>query len=251
VFLALYDSLTHLYQIEHAGIVSSISPLDTTESGGGGWSITIADSGPILTDCSIGDSICVNGACLTVTEFDSDKFKVGIAPETIDRTNLGDFKVGARVNLERALAAHVRFGGHMVQGHVDDTVTIFSREEDGNSLRLLFRVPEPTASRGSLLPYLIEKGYVALDGASLTITSVSDEDRTFGVMLIAHTQSKIDLGKKKVGDRVNIEVDMVGKYVEKAVQAALGGQGAAGFRAQVDQAVERVLARRHTAGTDD
>ena len=91
---------------------------------------------------------------------------------------------------------------------------------------------------------MIEKGYVALDGASLTITSVSDGDRTFGVMLIAHTQSKIDLAKKKVGNRVNVEVDMVGKYVEKAVQAALGGQGAAVFQAQVDLAVERALAKK-------
>jgi len=213
--------------------------------------MTVADSAPILVDCHIGDSICVNGACLTVTEFDTDKFKLGIAPETLDRTNLGDLKVGMKVNLERAMAAHVRFGGHMVQGHVDDAVTIVSRTEDGNSLRLLFRVPDETdtgpSARPSLLPYLIEKGYVTLDGASLTITSVSDTDRTFGIMLIAHTQGKIDLANKQVGDRVNVEVDMVGKYVEKAVLAALGGRGigSIGIQTQIDQAVERALAKRN------
>jgi len=198
--------------VEHLGTITAISPQDTTESGGGGWSITIGDAAPVLKDCHIGDSICVNGACLTVTEFDSTSFKVGVAPETLDRTDLGDRKVGDQVNLERALAAHVRFGGHFVQGHIDDTVTIISRTEDGNSLRLLFQAHESTPTRPSLIPYLIPKGYIALDGASLTLTSVSDADRTFGVMLIAHTQSRITLAKKPVGSRVNVEVDMMGKY---------------------------------------
>ncbi|KAG8881158.1 Riboflavin synthase alpha chain [Tulasnella sp. 331] len=207
--------------VEHQGRIQSISPLDTTESGGGGWSIVIADSAPVLEDCNIGDSISVNGACLTVTEFNKTDqggfFKVGVAPETLDRTDLGERKVGDLVNLERAMAAHVRFGGHFVQGHVDDTVTILSKAIDGNSLRLLFQVPTPTANHPSLLPYLIPKGYVTLDGASLTITSVDDAQRTFGVMLIAHTQSKIGLGLKDIGRKVNVEVDMVGKYVQKAV----------------------------------
>ncbi|KAF8344244.1 Lumazine-binding protein [Cantharellus anzutake] len=229
--------------IEHMGVVSSIEAHDTTESGGGGWTISIADSAPILGDCHIGDSISVNGACLTVTEFDQDKFKVGVAPETLSRTNLGDLKVGTRVNLERAMAAHVRFGGHMVQGHVDDTVTIVSKEEDGNSLRLLFQVPEPSSNRADLLPYIIQKGYVALDGTSLTITSVSDSGRLFGVMLIAHTQTKIQLPEKKVGERVNLEVDIVGKYVEKAVLAALGGGT---LERLVDEAVQKSLAKSHT-----
>ncbi|KAG8770860.1 Riboflavin synthase alpha chain, partial [Serendipita sp. 398] len=101
--------------IEHMGIVSVIDELDTTESGGGGWSMTIGDSSPILGDCHIGDSISVNGCCLTVTEFTKDAFKVGLAPETLSRTNLGQLKVGSLVNLERAVAGHVRFGGHFVQ----------------------------------------------------------------------------------------------------------------------------------------
>jgi len=113
---------------------------------------------------------------------------------------------------------------------------------DENSLRCLFQLPPPTAERPSLLPYLIPKGYVCLDGTSLTLTQVNDADRTFGVMLIAHTQSKIVLPLKKPGMRVNVEVDMVGKYVEKAVLAALGGTG--GVESRVEQMVEKALQQR-------
>jgi len=229
--------------IEHIGTVSKIVSLDQTESGGGGWSITISDAAPVLGDCHIGDSICCNGACLTVTELTSNSFKVGVAPETLNRTNLGDLKVGSQVNLERAMAAHARFGGHMVQGHVDGTVTIISREPDANSLRLQFRVPEATPTRSSILPYIIEKGFVTLDGASLTITTINDSERIFGVMLIAHTQTKIDLANKAVGDRVNVEVDMVGKYVEKAVISTLRGQRSSGLQTQM-KAVDGVAAQR-------
>ena len=129
---------------------------------------------------------------------------------------------------------------------MDDTVTIISREPDANSLRLQFRVPEATPTRSSIQPYLIEKGFVTLDGASLTITTVNYSERIFGVVLIAHTQTKIDLANKAVGDRVNVEVDMVGKYVEKAVISALGGQGSSGLQAQIEKAVERVLAKRQS-----
>lgn len=159
--------------------------------------------------------------------------------------------------LERALAAHTRFGGHFVQGHIDSTVTIASREPDGNSLRILFKVPSPAATPDPglpglnpnqppnipVMPYIIPKGFIALDGASLTVTSVDDKSRTFGVMLIAHTQSKIELGNKQIGDRVNVEVDMVGKYVEKSVLAALGGTEDSPLRTMVEGVVERVLKR--------
>ncbi|KAG8685093.1 Riboflavin synthase alpha chain [Ceratobasidium sp. 395] len=227
------------------GLVAAIDALDTTASGGGGFSMTISESSPILGDCHIGDSICINGACLTVTEFGDDWFKVGLAPETLDRTDLGERKVGDRVNLERAMAAHVRFGGHFVQGHVDDTATILSRVPDHNSLRLTLQLPQPTSTRPSLLPYLITKGYVTLDGASLTLTHVDDAQRTFGVMLIAHTREKITLADKQVGARVNVEVDMVGKYVERAVLGALGGEGGEpgeGIVALVERMVRKAVA---------
>ncbi|CAG7853849.1 Riboflavin synthase Short=RS [Serendipita indica DSM 11827] len=227
--------------IEHLGRVAVIDELDASESGGGGWSMTIADASPILDDCHIGDSIAVNGCCLTVTHFDSDTFKVGLAPETLSRTNLGELKVGARVNLERAVAAHTRFGGHFVQGHIDDVVTICNREQDGNSLRLTFKVPPATQTRPSLLPYIIQKGFIALDGASLTITFVDDQSQTFGVMLIAHTQSKIELANKPVGATVNVEVDMVGKYVEKSIAAALGSFESSGPSSPLKTLIERTI----------
>lgn len=133
------------------------------------------------------------------------------------------------------------------EAHVDTTATIVSRIPDGDSLRLLFRLSPPNthspAPEPDVLRYLIPKGYVALDGASLTLTSVDDAARTFGVMLIQHTQARITLGTKQVGERVNVEVDMVGKYVEKSVLAALGGgPGAnAGLREMVRGVVEEVV----------
>ena len=126
-------------------------------------------------------------------------------------------------------------------------VTICSREQDGNSLRLLFKVPEGTTARPSLLPYIIPKGFIALDGASLTVTTVSNVERTFGVMLIAHTQAKIELANKVLDDTVNVEVDMVGKYVEKSVAAAMGdleGTEDSRLKSLVEKTVEDVL-RRH------
>ncbi|THH17379.1 hypothetical protein EW146_g3423 [Bondarzewia mesenterica] len=228
--------------IEHLGTVESI----TRDSGG--CTLTISNSAPILDDCRIGDSIAVNGACLTVTNFDKEEkggwFEVWLANETLERTDLGERKVNDQLNLERAMGAHVRFGGHFVQGHVDTTATLISKTPDGDSLRLLFQLPEPTPARPSLLPYLIPKGYVAIDGTSLTLTSVDDAQRTFGIMLIQHTQEKITLSKKDIGARVNIEVDMVGKYVEKSVVAALQGGGGESMRSLVEKVVEDVLAKK-------
>ncbi|KZP29007.1 Lumazine-binding protein [Athelia psychrophila] len=228
--------------IEHLGTVLSI----TRDSGG--CEIVIAKSAPILDDCHIGDSIAVNGACLTVTEFDKVQeggwFKVWLANETLERTDLGERKVGDELNLERAMAAHVRFGGHFVQAHVDTTASVIASAPDGDSLRLTFQLPEATSSRPSLLPYLIPKGYVTIDGASLTITAVDDSQRTFGVMLIQHTQEKISLSRKPIGSKVNIEVDMVGKYVEKSVLAALEGGESHGIRALVEKIVLEVLAKK-------
>ncbi|KAJ3977933.1 hypothetical protein EV361DRAFT_967917 [Lentinula raphanica] len=218
--------------IEHLGTVSHI------EVDAAGATLIIADSGPILDDCHIGDSIAVNGCCLTVTEFDKTEnggwFKVWLANETLERSDLGERIVRDQLNLERALGAHARFGGHFVQGHVDTTATIIERVPDGDSLRLKFQLPEPTPSRPSFMRYLISKGFVAIDGASLTLTEVTDSDRSFG--------EKIMLGKKKVGMKVNIEVDMVSKYLEKSVSAVLEGDGPSDLRSLVGKVVEEILA---------
>lgn len=228
--------------VEHIGTVSAIHRDDS------GCALTISQSAPILVDCHIGDSIAVNGACLTVTEFEVERdggyFRIWLANETLSRTDLGDRKVGDQVNLERAMGAHVRFGGHFVQAHVDITATIIRRVPDGDSLRLWFQLPESTAERPSLLPYIIPKGYVTIDGASLTVTSVNDTERVFSVMLIQHTQQKITLANKANGERVNIEVDMVGKYVEKSVLAALEGGGGEAMRSFVQRIVEETLVNK-------
>jgi riboflavin synthase len=142
------------------------------------------------------------------------------------------------------MGADVRFGGHFVQAHVDSTATIVGRVPDGDSLRLTFQLDHPTPTRPSLLPYLIPKGYVTIDGASLTLTAVNDADRTFNVMLIKHTQEKITLSRKPLGAKVNIEVDMVGKYVEKSVLAALGDSSSSPLRSLVEKVVESVLVKK-------
>jgi riboflavin synthase len=133
-----------------------------------------------------------------------------------------------------------------LKGHVDDTATLISKTPDGDSLRLLFQLNEATPMRPSLLLYLIPKGYVALDGTSLTLTEVDDEKRTFGIMLIQHTQEKITLARKKIGSKVNIEVDMVGKYVEKSVTATLSGRGSGSTEWQrlIEKVVESVLTKK-------
>ena len=168
------------------------------------------EAGPILEDAQLGDSIAVNGTCLTITSFDRTKCTFGIAPETLRRTCLGALKTGDRVNLERACKANTRMGGHLVQGHVDTVATITRREADGEAVALTF---EPR-DRG-ILKFVIEKGYICLDGASLTVTHV--DDASFGVMLITYTQERITLGTKQVGEPVNVEVDQVGKYIERMI----------------------------------
>lgn len=193
--------------------VSALVPQDDSSSGGGGTSLTISDCAEILTDAHLGDSISINGTCLTVTEFTSDEFKVGVSPETLRRTNLGSLQQHSKVNLERAVSANTRMGGHFVQGHVDTIATILSIKADGNAKTFRFK---PKDSK--VLKYIVEKGYVTLDGASLTVTAVEDgENGWWEVMLIAYTQEKVVTGDKKEGADVNVEVDMVGKYVEKSV----------------------------------
>ncbi|OJJ47573.1 hypothetical protein ASPZODRAFT_1716429 [Penicilliopsis zonata CBS 506.65] len=211
--------------VETIGTVTSLEPLDTSSSGGGGTSLTISGCEEILTDAHLGDSISVNGTCLTVTAFDKTWFKVGVAPETLRRTNLGSLQTNSKVNLERAVSANTRMGGHFVQGHVDTIAQILSVTPDGNALT--FRL-QPRDK--DVLRYIVEKGYVTLDGASLTVTKVVDgEDGYWEVMLIAYTQEKIVTAAKKPGEYVNVEIDIVGKYVEKSVQGYFAGTAGGDF----------------------
>ncbi|KAK0334486.1 Riboflavin synthase alpha chain [Friedmanniomyces endolithicus] len=224
--------------VETIGTVSQLIQHDDSSSGGSGTSLTISSCASILTDAHLGDSISINGTCLTITEFSKDDFKVGVSPETLRRTNLGSLKEGSGVNLERAVSASTRMGGHFVQGHVDTIAVVAETREDGNAITFRLRPREK-----SVLRYIVEKGYVTLDGASLTVTAVDDEEGWWEVMMIAYTQEKVVMGKKRKGDDVNVEVDMVGKYVEKSVSAYFEGSGASGG-AMLEKMVQRLVDQR-------
>ncbi|MEN8142002.1 MAG: riboflavin synthase [Thermodesulfobacteriota bacterium] len=160
-----------------------------------------------LSEPEEGESIAVNGVCLTAREINGRRFLVDVSPESLDRTNLGRVAVGSTVNLERALRLSDRLGGHLVSGHVDGAAKILSRKPLGDFVLFTFEVP-----RG-LGRYIIEKGSITIDGISLTVNSV--DDRSFAVSIIPHTLEITTLGSLGQGDQVNIEVDLIGKYVEK------------------------------------
>lgn len=159
----------------------------------------------VLSDVKIGDSIAVNGVCLTVVSFNSSFFKADVMPETFSKTNLKDLKPGSRVNLERALRLGDRLGGHMVQGHVDAVGTIVKKEI--LEIAVIYRIIAPA----DLLQLVVPKGSIAIDGISLTVVDVFED--SFTVSLIPHTAHETILGEKTPGDRVNLESDIIGRYV--------------------------------------
>jgi riboflavin synthase len=166
-----------------------------------------------LEGVKLGDSIAVNGTCLTVTRFDDSSFSVGLAPETLRKTSLGEVKAGSSVNLERSMQPISRMGGHFVQGHVDGTGTIISKVKEQDSLWIKVK------TQAEILKYVVPKGYIAVDGTSLTVVNVFDDEQAFDFMLVAYTQQKIVLPTKSIGSKVNLEVDIVGKYVERLLAA--------------------------------
>ena len=178
----------------------------------GGGQIEIA-ARRVLSDVQIGDSIAVNGVCLTVTRFDGRSFAADVMPETVRRTELSELKAGSVVNLERALAVGSRVGGHFVAGHVDGTGEVLGIAREGNAVLLTIAASPP------LLAGIVEKGSVALDGISLTVAAVTDA--TFTVSLIPHTMEVTNLHTKKKGSPINIETDMLGKFVQKCLR--MGG----------------------------
>ncbi|MFI6497504.1 riboflavin synthase [Nonomuraea typhae] len=175
-----------------------------------GDSAVLSVRGPIVTsDARHGDSIAVNGVCLTVVGNDGDVFTVDVMKESLDRTSLGGLQKGDVVNLERAVRADQRLGGHIVQGHVDGTAVLLSREPGEAWDNLRFALPTELAR------YVAEKGSIAIDGISLTVTTVDDD--SFGVSLIPTTLRLTNLGRRAAGERVNLEVDVIAKYVERLV----------------------------------
>lgn len=183
---------------------------------GGGHQLRVR-AGKVLEDLKLGDSVAVNGTCLTVTSFDAGAFVVGLSPETLRRTNLGELRPGDRVNLERALRPTDRMGGHYVQGHVDGVGTVVERRREGDAVNVRLSCG-PELSR-----YVVEKGFIAVDGISLTVTGCGDG--WFSVSLIPFTQQSVTLGGKGVGEKVNVEVDIMAKYVEGFLARQERGRG--------------------------
>ncbi|MBD0380648.1 riboflavin synthase [Paenibacillus sedimenti] len=200
------------------GIIEEIGHMRRIHSQGQAMVLTIGAM-KVLEDVHLGDSISVNGVCLTVIAYDTDSFSVDVMPETYRKTNLRKLQNGTRVNLERAMAANGRFGGHIVQGHVDTTATILSRIPEENAVVYRF---EPENKQ--IFKYIIAGGSITIDGISLTVVSVTERDAA--VSIIPHTLAQTILHDKKAGDTVNIECDVLGKYMERLL--GFGPTGAAG-----------------------
>lgn len=184
------------------GIIEEVGKVISARPG----NLTVA-AGKVLEDMEEGASIAVNGVCLTVTGFDNKSFSVEVMPETLSRTNLGLLKTGDGVNLERPLNLGGRLGGHLVQGHIDTTGRVISITPRGESIIMGFEAPP------RLMSYIVEKGFIAVDGASLTI--VSRNSSSFQVSLVGYTRQNTMLGSRRVGDTVNLEADIIAKYVEQ------------------------------------
>ena len=195
------------------GIVETIATITRIE-GGADRATLVIDAPAVSGGVKRGDSIAVNGACLTVTALEDGRLTFEAVAETLSRTNLGELKIGSVVNLERALRADQRLDGHIVQGHVDAVGRVRALDRAGFDVRL-FVDCEP-----SFCLLLVEKGSVAIDGVSLTLVGV--ETRGFDVALIPHTLGATTLGRRRVGDRVNLEADVLGKYVKHYVERVLG-----------------------------
>ena len=197
------------------GIVTEVGRIAEIEPADSGRRITI--EGSVTADgLSIGDSVAVNGVCLTAVAIDGDTFSVEAVTETLERSNLGALAAGVLVDLERPVASAGRFDGSVVQGHVDGVGTIEEATPEGGSQRVRVRAPS------RLAPYLVEKGSVTVDGVNLTITAVSpiaDDHTWFEVVLIPHTLDVTVLGDRSVGDRVNLEADIFAKYVKRLLEA--------------------------------
>ena len=188
------------------GIIEEIGTVQRIERGASGARLTIGAK-TVLEGTKLGDSIATNGVCLTVVSMTADSFSADVMAESLRRSSLGALQSGSAVNLERAMPANGRFGGHIVSGHIDGTGTVSSQKREDNAVWVTVRTP------ASLLRYIVEKGSIAIDGVSLTVAAV--DETSFAVSIIPHTGAQTILLDKKTGETVNLECDVIGKYVEK------------------------------------
>ena len=193
------------------GIIEELGTINNIRKNAASAVLTI-DASTVLEDVHMGDSIAVNGVCLTVTSFTSTSFTADVMHETLNRSSLGSLRSGSKVNLERAMSADGRFGGHIVSGHIDGTGTVSNIKKDDNAVWYTIR------TSSDIMRYIVEKGSIAIDGISLTVTWTDEE--SFKVSIIPHTAAQTTLSRRKAGDIVNLENDIIGKYVEKLLQPA-------------------------------
>ena len=192
------------------GIVETVGRVTSVDRTDGGMTIAVMAPG-IVQEMAIGDSIAVNGTCLTAVRLAGDLFEAEAVLETIAKTNLGDLVIDSPVNLERPMAASGRFDGHIVQGHVDGVGEVLAIEPEGDGLRLRISVPD------NLMRYIVDKGSITVDGVSLTVAALGDDH--LEIAIIPHTMDVTVLGVRAPGDRVNLEVDVIAKYVERMMEA--------------------------------
>lgn len=188
------------------GIIEEVGHIAAIKNGTASVRLTIAAE-KVLRDVNIGDSIAVNGTCLTVTQYTDKSFSADVMPESVRKTSLSELKTGSLVNLERALQVGVRLGGHIVSGHIDGTGKLISKKPEDNAIIVAISAAK------DILKYIVKKGSVTVDGISLTVVDV--DSSKFSVSLIPHTASITTIGQKSTGASVNIETDILGKYVEK------------------------------------
>jgi riboflavin synthase len=213
-----------------SGIVAEVGTVKAFAGDGEAASLLI-EASPAFADVVVGESIAINGVCLTAVRRQGSTFAVDVSPETLRATNLGELRPGDGVNLERSLSLNDRLGGHLVSGHVDGVGTIVDKRPEASALHYVIQLPK------SLLRYLVPKGSIAVDGISLTVVACHAD--TFQITVIPHTAAVTTIERKGVGATVNLECDMIGKYVERVLQARLEGESAASGELQL------ALLRRH------
>lgn len=197
------------------GIIAAIGKVETLQAKGGDIRLSVATNGLDLADVKLGDSIANNGVCLTVVEMNASSLSFDVSRETLDCTSLGSLQTGSEVNLEKALAMGERLGGHMVSGHVDALATVIARHDSARSVVFRFEVP------AGLERYIAEKGSACIDGTSLTVNNVADN--WFEVNIIPHTMQETIMSNYRVGTKVNLEVDLIARYLERLLPNAPSG----------------------------
>ena len=203
------------------GIIEATGHIKSIRETGGDWRVTVSSAALDLSDVKLGDSISVNGVCLTALNISANDFSADVSRETLACTTLQGLHEGAQVNLEKALTPQSRLGGHIVSGHVDGIAELLSRKADGRSERLEFRVPQELAR------YIAHKGSVCLDGVSLTVNAVKACE--FGVNIIPHTAERTTLQGLQPGSQVNLEVDVISRYLERLLQGGELEKASAGL----------------------